>query len=73
MAWLVSSDKFYHHMVFIKICTFMFINISPSDGIMIDKKVNGGKYMCGPVYVYGLWSDIWVFIAQSSWSVIIGV
>ena len=51
----------------------MFINISPSDGIMIDKKVNGGKYMCGPVYVYGLWSDIWVFIAQSSWSVIIGV
>ena len=35
-----------HHMVFIKLCTFMFINISTSDGIMIDKKVNRGKYPC---------------------------
>lgn len=31
------------HVFYEKICTFMFINISPSDGIMIDKKVNGGK------------------------------
>ena len=52
----------------------MFINISPSDGIMIDKKVNRGKYPCVDQFMWMV-ALVWylVFIAQSSWSVIIGV